>query len=505
MVAEQQKQHQQNNGNYCIDENAFNDSTAARQTAKSANVNVNNDTPNPPQSSNQNPQQHEGDDEPRLNELPWFLTPLDKILFVATWSIQALNLAESLYTTYNFDDERFDFLWIAFTFTCFPWLDSLVKSVAYCTEATEWDDFVVDLVSEGIQAYLYIYFCSFAIDAKYWLSLLMAGQALLILVVYRKLLWSCSSSLSLWCCCSSSPGRAREAQQENDQPSTTENDNNQEKGHRKSGFWWTSAKFFLGCLSKCFVPSLFAFLLGSVTILYFVTQDDSPFQTTQFKVVFAVYAWIIENSQRVIHDAMLEGYLEQQQQQQFQQQQQQQQRIGENHQHVLDGDDDEASTKNVLPDSFARTAAPVALQQQEMSSPWSFQSNDDDTEELHGQLRVFDKYKIVATKKGRFPLFVNFITSVAMFFYISVLSWMWWFNDDIVELYDKVLAMIYMVTSCFFFCLYYCKTGLKIIDNNSSDGDYLCFVLSFFLFSCGCIMLGAVAIAVVVLGVKDDN
>lgn len=95
--------------------------------------------------------------------------------------IMLLSLVENLFTTYYFDEDKFGVVPLVLVFCFEPILDSIVKQLMNCTEC-DWDNFLYDLISEGIQCFLFIHFCDYSDISKLILPLLMAGQVLIMIV-----------------------------------------------------------------------------------------------------------------------------------------------------------------------------------------------------------------------------------------------------------------------------------------------------------------------------------
>lgn len=99
--------------------------------------------------------------------------------------IQLVSLGENLFTTYYFDEEYFTPIYLALIFCFEPIIESCIKQLLNCTEC-DWDNFIFDILSEGLQCFLYIFFCSYSDEAKLWLPIMMAVQVFLMIVLKIK-------------------------------------------------------------------------------------------------------------------------------------------------------------------------------------------------------------------------------------------------------------------------------------------------------------------------------
>lgn len=174
--------------------------------------------------------------------------------FLAEWIIDLISLAEAVFTTVYFDEDRFGFSVLLLVFTLFPVADSIVKGIATCTD-TIWDDYVIDFISEGFQAFLFLYYCSFSELSIFWIPMFMACQVFLKFIIHFREWW-------------------------NKEPGPVSEDD------RCNNIWKGCYTGFSGsciALQGC----LQAFLL-----LFW--QDDSPFRTKKFEITIAVFTWFTE-------------------------------------------------------------------------------------------------------------------------------------------------------------------------------------------------------------------
>ena len=159
--------------------------------------------------------------------------------------IELLTLAEAIYTTIAFDQEKFGFYYIAMVFMFFPMVESLFKLIAYCTLPT-WDDILVDVTMEVAQAFLYLYFCSFEKSAMLILLTIMGIQIFFWII--------------LWCI------------KGDDNWKTTEQ---------------IATRSLFCCVSNC--SNIFVNIFGFLNLLM---QINSPFRSLTYEIILAVGAWV---------------------------------------------------------------------------------------------------------------------------------------------------------------------------------------------------------------------
>jgi hypothetical protein len=183
------------------------------------------------------------------------------------WIINLISLAENVVTTIYFDEDTFGTINLALVFCFEPILDACVKQLMFCTEC-DWDNFVYDLISEGIQCFLYLYFCSYNETAKLVLPLMMAAQVFLMIVLKVK----------EKCC---------------DEP--------EEKGEEQKAV--EGMVRIVGCVqANCMTLCTSIFPL-----FYLLYQEEAPYRQKSFEIVLACYYWIADIAMQYQFQAMEEA------------------------------------------------------------------------------------------------------------------------------------------------------------------------------------------------------
>lgn len=162
-----------------------------------------------------------------------------------------ISLAENLFTTYYFDEDKFGVITIALIFCFEPILDSCVKQLMNCTECS-WDNFLYDLISEGLQCFLYIHFCDYTDLSRIAIPAMMAAQVFLIILLKVKEV-----------CCST----AKE-----------ETDEQKEAAFMAELLGWIQGN----CMTLC---------TGLLPLLYLLYQEEAPYRQKPFEMALAGYYW----------------------------------------------------------------------------------------------------------------------------------------------------------------------------------------------------------------------
>ena len=439
--------------------------------------------------------------------IQWFVKPDDMREFLVQWSIYTINLVEALFTTFFFDETKFPFVTIAVVMTFLPLLDSFCKSLVYVTN-TPWDDFVIDLLSEGAQAWIYLYFCNFSQPAKVWIPLFMGLQIALTCVLYSELL-----------CPSRGHCHNDTNHQDTDTATTTveQSANPSTECSTRRGIPRSprpveeldrQAQFTVTFVHKCVLPSVFAVFLGVVPILYFFTQGNSPFHDLHFQLVFATYAWVVENAQRVIHEALFEFVVEQ---------------LAEYSKKKQDAGLGTIEQGGNQPSSDKDEEGPMRMTESERKkrmtqvSRMSFSSSiASATSSLPSQPSppsvwlctgtTREDAELVAMRKGWFPIVVNVMAYAAMLVYVSILSWMWYLNDDNTRVYDQIITLMNMVTCGVIVLCCMCHGCLQYIASATEPHEHfgltlcLCLTCTF----CICLVLAVLLPTILLLGPNNN-
>jgi len=170
------------------------------------------------------------------------------------WLISLISLAENLFTTYYLDEDKWGAIYLALIFCFEPMLDSIIKQLMFCTEC-DWDNFIYDLISEGVQCFLYIFFCSYSDEAKLWLPIMMAGQVglMILLKVKEK-------------CC--------------DEPEEKTDEQKEQQAVMRCITW---------CQGNCMT------LVSSLYPLFFLLyQEEAPYRQKTFEMVLAGNYWLAD-------------------------------------------------------------------------------------------------------------------------------------------------------------------------------------------------------------------
>ena len=132
-----------------------------------------------------------------------------------------------------------------------PIIDNIFKVLMKCTE-TEWDDFAYDIVSEGVQCWLFIFFSSYSTAACFWFPIFCGVQVAMLIL---------SKVLEL--------GMPKSDAESND---VLEN---------------CCTQCYECCNSSCLVIS------SSITPLFLTLyQNNAPFRSNSFDVVLTCYYWL---------------------------------------------------------------------------------------------------------------------------------------------------------------------------------------------------------------------
>lgn len=172
-----------------------------------------------------------------------------------TWIINFASLAENVVTTLYFDEDHFGTITLALIFCFEPVLDAIVKQLMNCTKC-DWDNFAYDLISEGIQCFLYIHFCSYDENAVLILPILMAIQVFCMIVL--KVKEKCSK-----------------------QEEQSEEQKQMQQGLQVMG---------------CIMANCQGVCTGIFPLFYLLYSEEAPYRQKYFEVVLACYYWVADIS-----------------------------------------------------------------------------------------------------------------------------------------------------------------------------------------------------------------
>jgi len=146
-----------------------------------------------------------------------------------------------------------------------PLIDSSFKLAMKSTK-TEWDDFAYDILSEFLQAYLFVYFSSYAPAAVMGFSIFCGIQVFLLVV--QKVLdinyaWAPDAPKG--------PKTAEELAAEDAE----------------------DVKDYESARAQCGLGGIMTVVITMLPLGMTAMQQDSPFHTQSFEVVLTVYFWVI--------------------------------------------------------------------------------------------------------------------------------------------------------------------------------------------------------------------
>lgn len=190
-----------------------------------------------------------------------------------------ISLGENVYTTFYFDEDKFGAMNIALIFCFEPILKAVVKHLC------EWNSFIYDFVSEGIQCFLFLYFCSYREDAQIILPALMAAQVFLMMVL-----------------------KVKEKYVDKQPDKQPEDQTDKEMAAKEPKEEISDKAFWKGCNVIRIVFTGLA--TGLPPLFYLCYQDEAPYRQKQFEVVLTCYYWVaglsIQYRQQVMVQAVAE-------------------------------------------------------------------------------------------------------------------------------------------------------------------------------------------------------
>jgi len=159
-----------------------------------------------------------------------------------------------------------------------PIADNIFKFLMKCTE-TKWDDFAYDIVSEGVQCWLFIHFSSYSTAACLWFPVFCGVQVAMLIL--SKVLELCEAS-----------NAKSDAEKEEEQ----------------------SNELGMSCMDCCNANAIV--ISSSITPLFLTLyQNNAPFRSASFDVVLTCFYWIgglggvLQNS--MMHELIENGSIEQ--------------------------------------------------------------------------------------------------------------------------------------------------------------------------------------------------
>jgi len=185
----------------------------------------------------------------------WQAMSSDCALFLVSIT-SLIGLFEIMFTVFNFDEDSYGILQIALVFYLEPIISAIFKfcMVGFMRRQVCICDFLFEVVSESLQCWLYVRYCSYSDQAMLWLILSAVTQ------VFLKT-------------CAMSPFCADEGQ----------GDGTQAEQYAEA----------IDSMGKDCAPAICGAVIEGVGMLLLLIPGDSPFKEKTFEVPFAFMCWLL--------------------------------------------------------------------------------------------------------------------------------------------------------------------------------------------------------------------